>query len=168
MIDRERIQRLHDAAVELGACCAHGHDTASGASIARFNPNHYGPGPQGGQFAPSGDGGGLDENETTHRPNRSAQLFPPSIILDEPPIIVDPPFDEYPTDLTKPPGPGWQWRGQDAPGGPRGSWYNPRTQEWLRNDPDHPEPVGPHIDYKAPDGTEYRWFPDGRFIPKKP
>ena len=25
--------------------------------LLRFNPNHYGPGPQGGQFAPSGEGG---------------------------------------------------------------------------------------------------------------
>jgi hypothetical protein len=30
----------------------------------------------------------------------------------------------------------------------------------------HPPPIGPHWDYRAPDGTWYRIFPDGRIEPK--
>lgn len=30
--------------------------------LAKFNTNHYGPGPRGGQFAPAEDGGGVQEN----------------------------------------------------------------------------------------------------------
>jgi Bacterial toxin 37 len=60
------------------------------------------------------------------------------------------------------------WRGQpnSDPGGPSGNWYNPNTGESLRPDLDHPEPIGPHWDYRAPDGTWYRWFPNGGLSPK--
>ncbi|HUB97203.1 MAG TPA: phage portal protein [Stellaceae bacterium] len=34
------------------------------APLRRFNPNHYGPGPQGGQFAPRGEGGGTGSGAT--------------------------------------------------------------------------------------------------------
>ena len=45
----------------------------------------------------------------------------------------------------------------------QGNWYNPQTGETLHPDLNHPLPVGPHYDYRAPDGQWYRWFPDGRF-----
>jgi len=49
------------------------------------------------------------------------------------------------------------------PGDFRGNWYNPETGETLRPDLSHPLPIGPHYDYRGPDGQWYRWFPDGRF-----
>ena len=66
---------------------------------------------------------------------------------------------EYPgDDPTQAPGPDWEWRGGD-----KGSWYNPKTGETLRPDLNHPEPIKPHWDYKTPDKTWYRWYPDGTF-----
>lgn len=49
-------------------------------------------------------------------------------------------FPKIPTDPAQCPGKGWQWRGPDAPGGPRGGWYNPgRTglfiQMWIARRP---------------------------------
>jgi hypothetical protein len=68
----------------------------------------------------------------------------------------------------QPPGPGWEWRGNpDSPvGSDEGAWYNPETKESLHPDLEHPEPIGPHYDYKAPNGSEYRIYPDGRIEPK--
>jgi RHS repeat-associated protein len=65
------------------------------------------------------------------------------------------------------PGPGWEWHGNpDAPvGSNEGAWVNPDTGETLHPDLNHPEPQGPHFDYKAPDGSEYRIYPDGRIEP---
>jgi hypothetical protein len=58
--DRARVQCLHDAAVALGAdcgCSRRGEIGKQGANrLQRYNPNHYGPGERGGQFAPSGEG----------------------------------------------------------------------------------------------------------------
>ena len=68
-------------------------------------------------------------------------------------------------DPSDPPGPEWEWRGNDEPGGARGSWYNPGTRESLHPDLDHPEPIGPHYDWKSPCGS-YRVFEDGRVDPK--
>ena len=65
------------------------------------------------------------------------------------------------------PGEGWEWRGPGAPGTPnRGAWYNPSTKETLHPDLGHAEPIGPHYDYRAPDGTFYRMFPDGTILAK--
>jgi hypothetical protein len=65
------------------------------------------------------------------------------------------------------PGEGWEWRGPGAPGTPnRGAWYNPATKETLHPDLAHGDPIGPHYDYRAPDGTFYRIYPDGRVEPK--
>jgi Bacterial toxin 37 len=64
------------------------------------------------------------------------------------------------------PGPDWEWRGSGDPGSGKGSWYNPETGESLHPDLDHPDPIGPHYDWKAPDGTKYRIYPDGRVEPK--
>ncbi len=64
------IQRLHDTAVALGASCTCAksdpgwRDTAR---LQRYNPNHYGPGPKGGQFAPpdvGGEGGASPDRES--------------------------------------------------------------------------------------------------------
>ena len=60
-------------------------------------------------------------------------------------------------DPTVSPGEGWEWRGPAD----RGSWYNPKTGESLHPDLAHPDPIGPHYDYRAPDGDFYRIFPDG-------
>jgi hypothetical protein len=67
------------------------------------------------------------------------------------------------------PGEGWEWRGNpEAPvGSDQGAWVNPETGETLHPDLGHGEPIGPHFDYKAPDGSEYRIFPDGRIEPKE-
>jgi RHS repeat-associated protein len=64
------------------------------------------------------------------------------------------------------PGAGWEWRGTGDPGSAKGSWYNPETGESLHPDLDHPDPIGSHYDWKAPDGNSYRVYPDGRVVPK--
>jgi len=58
--DRQRVQRLHDLAVSLGAHCedCEKGSLTRGERLQRANPNHYGPGPKGGQFAPKDAGGG--------------------------------------------------------------------------------------------------------------
>jgi RHS repeat-associated protein len=63
------------------------------------------------------------------------------------------------------PGPGWEWRGKGPEGSSEGSWFNPETKESLHPDLEHGEPAGPHYDYKAPDGSRYRIYPDGRIEP---
>ncbi|MGC2786957.1 MAG: RHS repeat-associated core domain-containing protein [Roseiarcus sp.] len=103
---------------------------------------------------------------------QEAQVFPllepPAILLDEPPAIVRPPVEVFPSNPTEPPGPGFEWRGApgSTPGSPNGNWYNPNTGESLRPDLSHPEPIGPHYDYRAPSGDWYRWFPNGSIVPK--
>jgi len=75
----------------------------------------------------------------------------------------------YPQNPALPPIPGWQWKGKagSAPGSSEGNWVNPNNKkEYLRPDVDHPDPIGPHWDWKAPDGKEYRYYPDGRLEPK--
>ncbi len=100
-----------------------------------------------------------------------AQAWVP-LLLDEPPAIIKPPLEDFPSDPTKSPGSGYKWRGQPGskPGSRQGNWVNPETGEWLRPDMDHPEPIGPHWDYSDPDGNEYRWFPNGdvrlKVVPK--
>ena len=109
--------------------------------------------------------------EQTTREFESAQFLrfgsapPPSFfLLEDPPIIIDPPLAEFPKVPTEPPAEGYEWRGRPGsnPGSEDGNWFNPKTGESLRFDLDHKEPIGPHIDYKTPEGNWYRWFPDGR------
>lgn len=69
-------------------------------------------------------------------------------------------------DPSVPPGEEWEWRGQGPVGSSQGSWYNPSTGEVLHPDINHPPPIGPHYDYKARDGREYRWYRDGHLEPK--
>ncbi|HKR20365.1 MAG TPA: phage portal protein [Stellaceae bacterium] len=143
-------------------------DVRSQERLVRFNPNHYGPGPQGGQFAPAADGSSDSANTQPHAQTAQEILFGRApLFLDEPPVELPPPLPEYPTDPTKPPGPGFEWRGKNpTPGSREGSWYNEQTNQQLRPDLDHPAGVEPHWDYQAPDGKTYRWYPDGRFISK--
>jgi hypothetical protein len=54
---------------------------------------------------------------------------------------------KYPSDYSKPPAEGFEWRG-----GEKGSWYNPETGEIYRLDTSHVN-EGPHYDYTASDGT---------------
>jgi intein/homing endonuclease len=69
-------------------------------------------------------------------------------------------------DGARSPGAGWEWRGSGAPGSGQGNWYNATTRESLHPDLSHGGSIGGHYDYKAPDGTWYRWFSDGRVEPK--
>ena len=69
-------------------------------------------------------------------------------------------------DGARSPGAGWEWRGSGSPGSSQGNWYNPTTRESLHPDLRHGGSIGGHYDYKAPDGTWYRWFSDGRIEPK--
>jgi hypothetical protein len=54
-----RLQALHDSAVALGARCGCfsrvERANQSARRLQRYNPNHYGPGERGGQFAPGDD-----------------------------------------------------------------------------------------------------------------
>jgi len=38
--------------------------------------------------------------------------------------------------------------------------------ESLHPDLGHADPIGPHYDWKAPDGTRYRAYEDGTIVPK--
>ncbi|MFZ9794576.1 MAG: polymorphic toxin type 37 domain-containing protein, partial [Gemmataceae bacterium] len=74
------------------------------------------------------------------------------------------PYTRIPATLGESPGPGWVWRGQPPVGGGKGAWFRPSTGESLHPDLNHPGPIGPHWDWRAPDGTFWRLFPDGRVI----
>jgi hypothetical protein len=100
-----------------------------------------------------------------------ADTGPPPLSFDDPMPVPTPSSPHifpsaYPGDPTQPPGPDWEWRGSGPPGSSRGSWYNPNTDESLHPDLSHPGPIGPHWDYVAPDGTQWRIFPDGTIQPK--
>ena len=69
-----------------------------------------------------------------------------------------PPVPDNPAD---PPGEGWEWRGNGAPGSDQGSWYNPGTGESLHPDLNHPDPVGPHWDWIDSEGNQWRIPPGG-------
>jgi len=77
-------------------------------------------------------------------------------------------LSKYPgNDPTQPPGDGFEWRGKPPVGGPKGAWFNPKNGESLHPDLDHPQPVGPHWDYRDPAGDDWRIYPDGRSEPKQ-
>lgn len=65
-------------------------------------------------------------------------------------------------DPSTPPGPDWVWRGSGDPVSGKGSWYNPLTDESLHPDLSHPDPIGPHYDWKPGDGPTYRVFSNGK------
>lgn len=91
--------------------------------------------------------------------------FGPEIFA-RPPIIVPRPLFPFPRSPFTPPAPDFEWRGPLPEGGPKGNWYNPNTGESLHPDLGHEPPIGPHYDWRAPDGNWYRYFPDGSVIPK--
>lgn len=62
------------------------------------------------------------------------------------------------------PGSKFEWKGKGEPGSEEGSWFDPETREYLR--PDLESSHGPHYDYRAPDQSRYRIYPDGRIEPK--
>lgn len=69
----------------------------------------------------------------------------------------------------KSPGKGWEWRGKGKQGSSQGNYTNPKTGESLHPDLGHStegKGIGPHWDYKSPDGEWYRVFPDGTIQPK--
>jgi hypothetical protein len=77
---------------------------------------------------------------------------------------------KYPgNDPTKSPGEGWEWKGKGVQGESQGSYTNPETGESLHPDLGHStegKGIGPHWDYKSPDGRWYRVYPDGTIQPK--
>ena len=84
-----------------------------------------------------------------------------------PPEISAPPeVAEWYWNPKNPPALGWEWRGRGEPGSSQGSWYNPETGESLHPDLGHGPPEGPHWDYIDPEGRKYRYYPDGRLVPK--
>jgi RHS repeat-associated protein len=70
------------------------------------------------------------------------------------------------TNPAESPGAGWEWRGTGEIGSPKGSWYSEATDESLHPDLAHPEPIGPHYDWRTGDGSWFRILPDGTVIPK--
>lgn len=72
-----------------------------------------------------------------------------------------------PSDPSKPPGPGWEWRGDGKPGSGDGAWYNKETGESLRpyfGEADHAD----HYDYtfKQNSGKGWRIYLDRKVEPK--
>lgn len=74
------------------------------------------------------------------------------------------PIPTPPADPSTSPGPGWEWRGKaggQIGDGDTGGWYNPGTGESLHPDLNHPDPIGPHWDWKDPSGNQWRIPPGG-------
>jgi regulatory protein len=143
-------------------------------AAAKYSPNQPrvpAGNSDGGQW--TNDGAGAASAQVASSSVRQAQeILPffarPPVIVRPPLIRPPPPFEEYPTEPAKPPGPGWEWKGENpTPGSREGNWYKPETRESLHPEMDHKPPIGPHWDYRAPDGNWYRWFPDGRMEPKR-
>lgn len=61
-----------------------------------------------------------------------------------------------------------EWRGQpgSTPGDGNGNYHNPQTGESYRPDLNHPDPIGPHWDYRDPNGNWNRIYPNGQVVPK--
>ncbi|MCI5746192.1 MAG: polymorphic toxin type 37 domain-containing protein, partial [Erysipelotrichaceae bacterium] len=58
---------------------------------------------------------------------------------------------------------GFEWRGNGAPGSSKGNWYNPDTGEILHPDLNHPQPIGPHWDFRDILKQWWRIFRNGKF-----
>ena len=72
------------------------------------------------------------------------------------------PIPNIPQSPTSAPGPDWEWRGMAPVGGDKGAWFNPNTRETMHPDLHHGGSIGPHWDWRDPDGNFWRLFPDGR------
>jgi len=65
-----------------------------------------------------------------------------------------------------PPAEGFEWKGKGEPGSKQGNWVKGEhsSQETLRPDFNHPEPIGPHWDYYGPGFDEgARLYLDGKW-----
>lgn len=74
---------------------------------------------------------------------------------------------QYSSDFSKSPGPGYVWKGSGSPGSSQGSWVNAAEGQTIHPDYQHGPPIGPHADWTIegqPNG--YRLFPDGSIAPK--
>ncbi len=148
-------------------------ELVKGLGLAKYAPDQPrvpAGNPDGGQWTSEGgeaSGGLLQYAQEFVTPGE----LPPELFA-RPPInpnwIPKAPFEEFPDDLTKPPGEGWQWQGRPGskPGDKGGNWYKPETGESLRDDMKHPPGKPPHLDYKAPDRNWYWWYPNGTLEPK--
>ena len=88
-------------------------------------------------------------------PAPAPTIFPPAAT----PIPAMPPLPPYPGNDPMTPPDGYEWRGKGPQGSREGSYYNPETGESLHPDLNHPEPIKPHWDYKAPGQEWIRLFP---------
>jgi hypothetical protein len=115
-----------------------------------------GGGPAGGGGG-SDNGGGVDQASPPHPYAVSGSMGE-----------FQSPYGFPGSDSTHPP-PGFEWSGQpdSSPGGQFGNWYNKTTGKSLRPETWHPEPIGPHWDYRDPSGKWYRIFPDGTMSPRE-
>lgn len=107
-----------------------------------------------------------NSNKNTTTSNKKSRTSSKTGTSNKIPQIQKPEF-KYPTDVAKPPAPGFEWRGKGTPQDGKGNWFNPKTGESLRPDLNHPKPIPPHWDYQP--GRQqpgYRWFPDGSMQPK--
>ena len=81
---------------------------------------------------------------------------------DKPPQKPTPevPKVTYPgNDPTKAPD-GYEWKGPDAQGGPRGGYKNPNGKDSWHPDLNHPDGIDPHWDYNDIYGHKWRVFPN--------
>ena len=70
---------------------------------------------------------------------------------------------KWPGDDPKKAPDGFEWRGNGAPGSSQGNWYNPSTGEILHPDLNHPQPIGPHWDFRDILRKWWRIFKNGKF-----
>ena len=82
----------------------------------------------------------------------------PQIYIEEDEEKAEPetPDVTYPGDDPTKAHEGTEWRGSGEQGSKQGNYYNPKTGESWHPDLDHPEPIGPHWDYKDSNGTWWR------------
>lgn len=73
----------------------------------------------------------------------------------------EPPDVTYPGDDPAKAPEGTEWKGKGEQGSNQGNYHNPETDESWHPDLDHPEPIGPHWDYRDPSGTWWRIGPGG-------
>ena len=88
--------------------------------------------------------------------------------------IEEPPFTwkDLGNDSTKCTDKGFEWRGTGDPGSGQGNWVRGKkkdnNKEELHPGLNHPNPIGPHWDYKGPKFPEgIRIKPDGSWEPKR-
>ena len=77
-----------------------------------------------------------------------------------------PPDVTYPGDDPEKAPEGTTWKGKGKQGGKQGNYHNPKTGESFHPDLDHPEPIGPHWDYRDSIGLWWRIKPGDIVTPK--